>query len=173
MWVFAITEDEVKNEFWKPAVWEPAKVISESYWSTAPSIPADLLRWNGAAEITSHYSNPALKYNVQWSNYSTPKNIQMRQLLFVQHMQWVSHRCWSADMVKVPGIRGCEGQDVLVESMMSVTLPPADTESDNKHLAAASPWLTRLHSGRDKSLSPFGTLCQRWTINVVVFATQH
>lgn len=39
-------------------------------------------------------------------------------------------------MVKVQGIRGCEEQDVLVESMMSVTLP-AGTQSDNKYLARA------------------------------------
>lgn len=106
MWVFVITEYEVENEFWKPAVSGPAKAISESYWSATLSITADLLWWNRAAEIISHYLNPAFKHNVQRSNYFTSKKIQMRQLAFVQHMQWMSHRCWSADMVKVPGT-GC------------------------------------------------------------------
>lgn len=137
MWVFVITEYEVENEFWKPAVSGPAKAISESYWSATLSITADLLWWNRAAEIISHYLNPAFKHNVQRSNYFTSKKIQMRQLAFVQHMQWMSHRCWSADMVKVPGIRGCEGQDVLVESMMSVT-PSSSRDTKRQQVLGTS-----------------------------------
>lgn len=113
------------------------KAISESYWSATLSITADLLWWNRAAEIISHYLNPAFKHNVQRSNYFTSKKIQMRQLAFVQHMQWMSHRCWSADMVKVPGIRGCEGQDVLVESMMSVT-PSSSRDTKRQQVLGTS-----------------------------------
>lgn len=68
---------------------------------------------------------------------SLQKKIQMRQLAFVQHMQWMSHRCWSADMVKVPGIRGYEGQDVLVESMMSVT-PSSSRDTKRQQVLGTS-----------------------------------
>lgn len=57
------------------------------------------------------------------------RNIPMSRLLFVQHMQQMRHRCWSADMGKVRRIRGCEGMDLLADSMTSVTLRPAETQT--------------------------------------------
>lgn len=90
----------------------PKQSLSHWYWSMTLSIPGRsimVILCNKAAEIVSHYSNLHFKYKVQCSNY-----ILMRQPLFVQHMQKMSHRCRSVDMVKVRCISGCEEQDVLV-----------------------------------------------------------
>ena len=48
---------------------------------------------------------------------------------------------------------------------------PSSRDTKRQQVLGSGPsrWLTCLHSGWDKSLSTFGTMCQHRTINVVVF----
>lgn len=65
----------------------------------------------------------------------------------VQNKQPMSHSVILVHLAEGQPIKKGEGQVVLAGSMMSVTLPPAETASDNKYLAAATHRLTCLCGG--------------------------
>lgn len=112
----------------------------------------------------SQYSGSLFSYNLICTIV-----FLMHKYSNVQNKQPMSHSVILVHLAEGQPIKKGEGQVVLAGSMMSVTLPPAETASDNKYLAAATHRLTCLCGGWDKSLSPFDSQCQHWTIKVVFF----